>query len=171
MNSYPNSDCKQCTESKLGWVHSAHTQSPGRAHTARTVPRLWALLRSQRPCRAHVARTASAGRALSVRRPRAQHAQVARIAPMSWDHVATSLPCPVQPSRSRRHFDVATSRQPESFRDIISVSRHRLFCQPQARSPPYVATSISCRDLLDNQPLSRRHFHVATSSSCRDLPD
>ena len=23
-----NSDCKQCTESKLGWVHSAHTQGP-----------------------------------------------------------------------------------------------------------------------------------------------
>ena len=27
-----NSDCKQCTESKLGWVHSAQTQGPGCAH-------------------------------------------------------------------------------------------------------------------------------------------
>ena len=25
MNSYPHSDCKQCTEAKLGWVHSVHT--------------------------------------------------------------------------------------------------------------------------------------------------
>ena len=152
MNSYPNSDCKQCTESKLGWVHSAHTQSPGRAHTARAVPRSWALLRAQRPCRAH-----------SQSRLRAQRVQVARIAPMSWAHVATSLPCPVQPPRSRRHLDVATSRQPESCRDIISVSRHRLSCQPQARSPPYVETSISCRDLLDDQPMLQRQPHVAAS--------
>ena len=27
-NSDLNSDCKQCTESKLGWVHNAHTQGP-----------------------------------------------------------------------------------------------------------------------------------------------
>ena len=26
MNSYPNSDSKQCPESKLGWVHRMHTQ-------------------------------------------------------------------------------------------------------------------------------------------------
>ena len=43
MNSDPNSDCKQCTESKLGRVYSAHTQGtqaarallPGHAHAAR----------------------------------------------------------------------------------------------------------------------------------------
>ena len=34
MNSYPNNDCKQCTESKLGRVHSVHTQDPGFAHAA-----------------------------------------------------------------------------------------------------------------------------------------
>ena len=34
MNNYPNSDCKQCTKSKLGPVHSAHTQGPGCAHAA-----------------------------------------------------------------------------------------------------------------------------------------
>ena len=33
VNSYPNSDLKQCIVSKLGRVHSAHTQGPGRAHT------------------------------------------------------------------------------------------------------------------------------------------
>ena len=43
MNSYPNSGCKQCSEPKLGWVHSAHTQGtqavrmlhPGRTHASR----------------------------------------------------------------------------------------------------------------------------------------
>ena len=42
MNSAPNSDCKQCTGSKLGWVHSVHPQGtqaasalrPGRSHSA-----------------------------------------------------------------------------------------------------------------------------------------
>ena len=33
-NSYPNNDSKQCTVSKLGRVHSAHTQGPGCAHSA-----------------------------------------------------------------------------------------------------------------------------------------
>ena len=28
MHSDPNSDYKQCTESKLGWVYSAHAQGP-----------------------------------------------------------------------------------------------------------------------------------------------
>ena len=34
MNSDPNSDSEQCPESKLGWVHSAHTHSPRCAHSA-----------------------------------------------------------------------------------------------------------------------------------------
>ena len=34
MNSDPNSDSEQCTESKLGRVHSAHTHGPGCAHAA-----------------------------------------------------------------------------------------------------------------------------------------
>ena len=66
-----NSDYEQCTESKLGWVHSAHKQKRGRAHTARAVPRLWALLcaqqvghaRMSRAQPAQVARSACAGRA------------------------------------------------------------------------------------------------------------
>ena len=36
MNSVPNSDSEQCTESKLGWVHQVHTLTQlartGRAH-------------------------------------------------------------------------------------------------------------------------------------------
>ena len=34
MNSDPNSDSEQCTESKLGRVHSAHTHGPGCEHAA-----------------------------------------------------------------------------------------------------------------------------------------
>ena len=179
MNSYPNSDCKQCTESKLGWVHNAHTLSPGRKHTARAVPRSWALLRAQRPCRAH-----------SQRRPRAQRAQIALIAPKSWAHVATSLPCPVnRPGRnvtsmsrppgghpmSRHHIGVATPSLLPSIkpgRDFISRSR------PLGR-PTYVATSTPCRDILKTNlcrdivfmsrpprlmSMSRHQIHVATSS-------
>ena len=88
---------------------------------------------------------------------------------MSWAHVATSLPCPVKPPRSRHRFHVATSWRPSHVatshwcRDTVSLA------QPQARSPPYVATSISCRDLLHDQPMSRHQVHVATSSSCRDI--
>ena len=109
----PNSDPKQCTESKMGWVHSAHTQNPGRAHTARTMPRSWALLHTcrahnQRRSRAQHAQDASStctGRALSLRRSRAQCAQVAssacagralsvRRSRAQRAQVATSFPCP-----------------------------------------------------------------------------
>ena len=67
----PNSDPKQCTVTKLGWVHSAHTQNPGRAHTARVVPMSWALLRAQQACRARVASAVRvhAGRELVATRP------------------------------------------------------------------------------------------------------
>ena len=37
MNSDPNSDSEQCTESKLGRVHNAHTHGPGCAQTARAL--------------------------------------------------------------------------------------------------------------------------------------
>ena len=169
MNSFheqcPNSDCKQCTESELGWVYSAHTQSPGRAHTARAVPMSWALLRSQQAGRAHVARTASAGRA--------QRAQVARIAPRSWVQVATSFRCPVQ-ARSRHRFQVATSwklthvatsnwcrdtTQSTSGRDLKTGSRHRFSCPASSQ----VATLEPGRDPPGDSPMSRHQFHVATS--------
>ena len=68
MNSVPNSDSKQCLESKLGQVHSVHTLNPGCAHyaqAAHTAPcRRPGLVVSQacigrivapsRPCRKHV---------------------------------------------------------------------------------------------------------------------
>ena len=144
MNSYPNSDCKPCTESKLGWVHSAHTQNPGRAHTAHVVPMSWALLRAQQACRAH-----------SQRRSRA-----------CWG--CTCRDTPRQPApRSRPHFDVATSRQPESCRDttqnapgrdLKTGSRHQTSC----RQSTQVATSISCRDFTLTGP-------GRDLKSCRDL--
>ena len=34
MNSVPNNDSKQCTESKLGWVHRVHTLNPSCAPQA-----------------------------------------------------------------------------------------------------------------------------------------
>ena len=63
MNSDPNSDSEQCTKSKLGRVHSAHTHGPGCAHYAQA------------------ARTPSVGRRVVARRasyrgrvaPRARH--------------------------------------------------------------------------------------------------
>ena len=145
MNSYPNSDCKQCTESKLGWVHCAHTQNPSRAHTARVVPRSWALLRAQQAGCAHVAHSQCRSRAC-------------------W--ACTCRDTPRQPaSRSRPHFDVATPRQPESCHDIKSVSRHHpdhsmsrhqigvatSFLLP---IPRQVATSRPGRDLPGEEPMS-----------------
>ena len=120
----PNSDPKQCTVTKLGWVHSAHTQNPGCVHTVRAVPMSWALLRAQQACRAHVASSASAGRA------HAGHALVATrpgslppgrdLTSMSrhqgsQNHVATSNRC-------------RDTTQTTPCRDIKSVSRHRFSC-------------------------------------------
>ena len=104
---------KQCTVTKLGWVHSAHTQNPGRTHTAHAVPMSWALLRAQQACRAHVSRTTSAGRAHS--------AQV----------VGACRDLPALPSQTAQ---VATSfpgcdlLEAIPCRDITLVSRHRLAC-------------------------------------------
>ena len=42
INSDPNSDSEQCTESKLGWVQSAHTQG---TLVARTLCARWTLCR------------------------------------------------------------------------------------------------------------------------------
>ena len=76
--------------------------------------------------------------------------------------------CPM----SRPHFDVATSRQQGTCRDIKAMSRHhsgvprsrphRFSCQAPSQVAPYVATSISCRDILDGQPMSRHQSDVAT---------
>ena len=126
-------------------AHTLRVQCPSRgrccAHNAKVT-------RMSRAQPAQAVRSACAGRA--------HNAQVAG--------ACRDLPAlPSQPPMSRRHFDVATSRQLESCRDIISVSRHRLSCPASSQVAPYVATSISCRDLLDDQPMSRRQPHVATS--------
>ena len=145
MNSDPNSDCKQCTESKLGWVHSAHTQNPGRA-----------TLRAQCPgrgrCCAHNAQVA--------RMSRAQPAQVARIEPRSWVHVATSLeaiPCRDINLVSRHHSRHSRSRPQNGVatpllcphhcprHDLTSMSRHQ-------GNPNHVATSNRCRDTTQDTP-------------------
>ena len=75
MSSDPNSDCKQCTESKLGWVHSAHTQGP-RLHAlyaqAAHTPICWA------PCRGTLGAVswppqAVSQRALAMSSPRSRY--------------------------------------------------------------------------------------------------
>ena len=150
-------------------MHCAHTQNPGRAHTARAVPKSRALLR------AHCARSAqvvgAAARTASRLRACPAHSQHRSRA--CW--ACTCRDTPRQPApRSRPHFDVATPRQPESCRDIKSVSRHhpdhsmsrhqigvaRSFLLP---SPSQVATSRPGRNLPGDEPMSRHQFHVGTS--------
>ena len=151
----PNSDPKQCTFKKLGWVHSGHTQNPGRAHTAHAVPMSWALLRAQQAGRAHVACTASAGRAhvactASAGRAHAGRALVATrpgnlppgrdLTSMSrhqgsQNHVATSNRC-------------RDTTQNTPGRDLKTGSRHQTSCCQSTQ----VATSISCRDLTLTRP-------------------
>ena len=161
LNNAPSQNWVGCTvrtpRTQIARTLRAQCPCRGRccAHTARAVPMSWALLRAQQACRAHVARAASASRA---------HAGRALVATRPG-----SLP-----PRSRPHFDVATPRQPESCRDIKSVSRHHpdhsmsrhqigvatSFLLP---SPSQVATSRPGLDLPGDEPMSRHHFHVATS--------
>ena len=145
-------------------MHSAHTQKPGCAHTARAVPRSWALLRTQPTGREHVTRTTSSGRA-----------QVALIAPRPWAHVATSflihpqagydivprsrppgrlsqvatsIPCHDLPSaqpkqsRSRPQNRCRDITQPNPGRDLKTGLRHRFSCL----APSQVATPKPGRD-------------------------
>ena len=82
--------------------------------------------------------------------------------------------CPM----SRPHFDVAISRQPESCRDIKSVSRHHSGV-PRSRPQNGVATPFLlpspkpgrtlCRDINFMSRPHWRQTYVATSTSCRDL--
>ena len=115
--------------------------------------------------RTQVARTASLSRACCARSQR-------RLS-VCW--ACTCRDTPRQPApRSRPHFDVATSRQPESCRGIKSMSQHR-------GSQKHVATSNRCRDTTQNTPgrdlktgsrhqtSCRQSTQVVTSISCRDL--
>ena len=138
MNSYPNSDCKQCTESKLGWVHCEHTQNPGHAHTARAVPKSWALLRAQQ-----------AGRARSQRRSRAYWACTCRDTPRK--------PAP----RSGR--DIVPGRD---LLEASPMSRHQIGVATSLRTIQ-VTTSRWGHDtasLPTPLPMSRHQNDVATSS-------
>ena len=84
--------------------------------------------------------------------------------------VATSLPPQAEQARSRPHNNVTT---PSSTGQVATSIPCRDLLDDQA----YVATSSSCRDLNSQQARSRRQFHVATSCrltyvttsiSCRD---
>ena len=134
----PNNDPKQCIVTELGWVHSAYTQNPGRAHTARAVPRSWALLRAQLTCRAHVARTASTGRALAGR---------ALVATQNLGRDAL-----FQQARSRPQIDVATSLF-SSHRNV-PVATQNLDRDIKSRqgSQNHVATSNRCHDTTQATP-------------------
>ena len=128
-------------------------------------------LHAQCPCRGRCC-------AHSQRRPRAQRAQAARIAPRSWAHVATSLPCPVKPPRSRHRFQVATSWRPSH----VATSH---WCRDTAQPAPGrdfkfdVATPSLLPSLKPGRhPMSRHHIGVgppgrptcvATSTPCRDI--
>ena len=114
----PNNDPKQCTISKLGWVHSAHTQNPGRAHTTLAVPMLWALLHAQQACRAHVAR--------------AQPAQVARMLGVHLSRHAQAA-CP----------QVTSSLRCRDIKAMSIMSRHQIGVPTPSR-PLHVATSFLC---------------------------
>ena len=132
-------------------MYCAHTQNPGRAHTARVVPMSWALLRAHQACRAPVASAASAGRAharcaLVVTRPGSlppgrDLTSMSRHQG-SQNHVATSNRC-------------RDTTQTTPCRDIKSVSRHH---------PGY---SMSRHQIGVATPL--RLLHVATSNRCHDI--
>ena len=160
----PNSDLKQCTVTKLGWVHSAHTQNQGRAHNK-------LVARMSRAHPAQVAGSACAGRVHSAQvvgechdllplpSPRPGRDITSRSRPPGRpSQVATSIPCrdlpsaqPKQP-RSRPQNGVATpvsTGQVEPCRDINSVSQHHTG-QSMSRHQNQVATLLEanlCRDI------------------------
>ena len=156
-----------CHKTGLG-AQCAHPEPKSRAHCACSALVVGAAVRTvglSRACRAR-----------SQRKSRA-----------CW--VCTCRDTPRQPApRSRPHFDVATPRQPESCRDInrcrdttqTSPGRDTKTRSRPSWRLPYVATSISCRDIVSahSGPSRSRHqihvatshtaTHVATSYPCRD---
>ena len=126
-------------------------------------------LRAQCPCRgccyAHSKLVASMSGA--------QRAQVARIAPRSWAHVATSFLCPY-PGQVVTSFPGRDLLEANPCRDIKLVSRHRSG-NSRSRPPNGVATPFLCpapkpgRDIKTRSRPSWRLTYVATSISCRDI--
>ena len=134
----PNSDPEQYTVTKLGWVHNAHTQNPGRAHTARAVPMSWALLRAQQACRVR-----SQGRSLSC-----------------WACTYRDMPRQHAPRLGR---DIVPGRD---LLEASPMSRHQIGVATPLRTIQ-VATSRRGRDtasLPTPLPMSRHQNDVATSS-------
>ena len=140
----PNSDLKQYTVTKLGWVHSAHTQNPGRAHSANVLG-----------AAARTSGLSHACRTRSQRRSRACWACTCRDTPRkpALGQVATS-------------FQVATSWKLAPCRDIKLVSRHQISVATSNWCRDTTQDNLG-RDL---QAGSRHCFsahtaaHVATSS-------
>ena len=182
MNNDPNSDCKQCTESKLGWVHSAHTQNPSRAHTAWAVPRSWALLRARQAGRARMRAWSRAQLRLlrlPLSRPKAQVMTPNFNRPgrdlKSMSRLASALPTETPlsgPKPWSRHQ--TTTRQPESCRDIKSVSRHhsghsRSRPQNGVTTPFLLPSPKPGRNTKTRPRPSWKLTYVATSISCRNI--
>ena len=107
-----------CHKTGLGAL-CAHPEPRSRAHCARSAHVVGAAARTiglSRACRAYSQRRSCA----------------------CW--ACTCRDTPMQPApKSRPHFDVTTSRQPESCRDIKSMSRHHVECS-RSRPQDGVAT-------------------------------
>ena len=136
----PNNDPKQCTVTKLGWVHSAHTQNPGRARSAHVVG---AAARTASAVRAHAGRALVATRLGSLS-PGRDLTSMSRHQG-SQNHAATSNRC-------------RDTTQNAPGRDLKTGSQHQISC----RQSTQVATFIFCRDLTLTRP-------GRNLKSCRDL--
>ena len=130
-------------------MHSAHTQNSGRAHTARVVPRSWALLRAQQSGHAHIVSAARAGRALNVCRSCA-----------CWACTGSDTPRQFAPGRDlkpRLRHPISTGQVATSnrCRDQPLLFPHKRPCRdtkpPQGSQNP-VATSNRCRDTIQANP-------------------
>ena len=133
-----NSDPKQYTVTKLGWLHSAHTHNPDRAHIARAVPMSWALLHAQQACRSR-----------SQRRSRT-----------CWACTCRDTPRQPAPWSGR---DIVLGRD---LLEASPMSRHQIGVAKPLRTIQ-VATSRRSRDtasLPTPLPMSRHQNDVATSS-------
>ena len=164
MNSIQTVTLNSAMSQKLGWVYSAHTQNLGRAHTGQVVGAVTCTADWSRACRSY-----------SQRRSRAQHAQVTCIGRGRKSRPPFCLIKTAQIATTK--IGVATPisiGQPEPCSDIKLVSRHHSG-QSSSRPPNGVATPFllpipkSGRNTKTRPRHSWRLPYVATSVSCRDL--
>ena len=140
MNSVQTVTPKQCTVTKLGRVHSAHTQNPGRAHTACSTQFVGAAASTagrSRACRAHSQCMLRAGRDTSRQPTPGRDLTSMSRHQDSQSHVATSNQC-------------RDTTQTTPGHDLKTGLRLRFSCP----TPSQVATSFPGRDLLDDQARS-----------------